>query len=89
MISDTPGRGGRGSERANFGGRPYWMAPKREERGEGEGQMRGERVEAKGKEQEESAERCGARCKRIDCHLRQAKGEERGEWRGLLLYQNR
>ena len=26
--SDTPGRGGRGGQkRANFGGRPLWMAP--------------------------------------------------------------
>ena len=28
MISDTPGRGGRGGQkRANFCGRPLWMAP--------------------------------------------------------------
>ena len=30
MISDTPGRGGEGGqERANFCGRPLWMAPLR------------------------------------------------------------
>ena len=30
MISDTPGRGGEGGgqKRANFCGRPLWMAPK-------------------------------------------------------------
>ena len=28
MISDTPGRGGEGGQkRANFCGRPLWMAP--------------------------------------------------------------
>ena len=30
MISDTPGRGGEGGQkRANFRGRPLWMAPNR------------------------------------------------------------
>ena len=30
VISDTPGRGGEGGQkRANFCGRPLWMAPKR------------------------------------------------------------
>ena len=29
VISDTPGRGGKGGQkRANFCGRPLWMAPK-------------------------------------------------------------